>query len=122
MFQDQSEEDHTLSRSSSQPPGSVQFPNASVHSSADGEQTKKSALHVEARTDHTSLLHPSGRARAPHTEPVEEATEIKQEADTRTEPNREWDERLEDEEDEGEEKDTHMEPEARAQDNTDTSR
>lgn len=146
VFQDHSEEDETLSQSSSEPPESVQSPNTSVHSSADGEHTKESTRH-EDQTDHTGdspLWHLSGRARAPDTEHVEEAREGKQRADRdedacqhRTpfkrelvikgnaqegEPNREWDERLEDEGDEDEEKHTHMESEARAQDNTDTSR
>lgn len=148
VFQDHSEEDETLSQSSSEPPESVQSPNASVHSSADGEHTKESTRH-EDQTNHTGdspLWHPSGRARAPDTKHVEEPREEKQRADRdededacqhRTpftrglvvkgnaheeEPNREWDERLEDEEDEDEEKHTHMESEARAEDNTDTSR
>lgn len=147
MFQDHSEEDETLSQSSSEPPESVQSPNTSVHSSADGEHTKESTRHAEDQTDHTGdspLWNPSGRARAPDTVHVEEAREEKQRADrdedtrqrrtpcTRElvikgnaheeEPNREWDERLEDEEGEDEEKHTNMESEARAQDNRDTSR
>ncbi|TNM99220.1 hypothetical protein fugu_013784 [Takifugu bimaculatus] len=142
---DHSEEDETLSQCSSEPPESVQSSNASVHSSADGEHTKESTQHSKEQTDHTGdspLWHPSGRARAPDTEHVEEAREEKQRADrdgdacqqrtpfTRElvikgnaheeEPNREWDERLKDE-DEDEEKHTHMESEARAQDNRDTS-
>ncbi|XP_056898945.1 MORC family CW-type zinc finger protein 3-like isoform X2 [Takifugu flavidus] len=142
---DHSEEDETLSQCSSEPPESVQSSNASVHSSADGEHTKESTQHAKEQTDHTGdspLWHPSGRARAPDTEHVEEAREEKQRADrdgdtcqqrtpfTRElvikgnaheeEPNREWDERLKDE-DEDEEKHTHMESEARAQDNRDTS-
>lgn len=146
MFQDHSEEDETLSQSSSEPPESVQSPNASVHSSADGEHTKESTRHAEDQTDHIGdslLWHPSGRARAPETHTLEDAREEKQRADrdedachhrtafTRElvikgntpeeEPNGEWDERLEDEE-EDEEKHTPMESEARAQDNTDTSR
>lgn len=147
VFQDHSEEDETLSLSSSDPPESVQSPNASVHSSADREHTKESTQHAEDQTDHTGdspPWHPSGRTPAPDTEQVEEAREEKQKADrdedacqhrtlfTRElvlkgntheeEPKREWDERLEDEEDEDEEKHTHMESEARAQDNTDASR
>lgn len=147
MFQDHSEEDETLSQSSSEPPESVQSPNTSVHSSADGEQTKESTRHAEDQTNLTGdspLSHQSGRARAPDTEHVEKAREEQQRADreedacqrrtpfTRElvikenaheeEPNREWDERLEDEEDEDEEKHIHMESEASAQDNTDTSR